>query len=160
MGLAERHLVAGARPGGAPLGRCQSLLPLEGRVCAGLSAGPYFAARHEIMLQLMRVAAHCRESWARRMRAPARMPPQHSGRFLMDYFPHPLESPTPPLLPCARRPPAGSGPQRPTPGAAAQPPPKWGRRRAGRALLEAWGAVVCPLQEPGLGYQPLLPRLP
>ena len=84
MGLAERHLAAGALLSGAPLGRCRSLLPLGGRVCAGLSARPYFAARHEVMLQLMRLAAHCRDSWARRLRAPARMRPQHGDRFLMD----------------------------------------------------------------------------
>ena len=79
VGLAERHLAAGALLGGAPLGRCRSLLPLGGRVCAGLSARPYFAAHHEVMLQLMR------------LRAPARMRPQHSDRFLMDYFSRPLE---------------------------------------------------------------------
>ena len=93
VGLAERHLAAGALLGGAGRG-----------VCAGLSARPFFAARHEVMLQLMRLAAHCRDSRARRLRTPARMRPQHSDRFLMDYFPHPLEG-GPPLLPYARRPP-------------------------------------------------------
>ena len=33
VGLAERHLAAGSLLGGAPLGRCRSLLPLGG-VCA------------------------------------------------------------------------------------------------------------------------------
>ena len=61
MGLAERHLEAGTLLSGAPLGRCRSLLPLGGRVCAGLSARPYFAARPEVMLQLMRLATHCRD---------------------------------------------------------------------------------------------------
>ena len=102
VGLAERHLAAGAMLGGAPLGRCRSLLPLGGRMCAGLSACPYFVARREVMLQLMRLAAHCRDSWARRLRAPARMRPQHSTRFLMDYFPRPLEG-RPSPLPYARR---------------------------------------------------------
>ena len=60
--LAERHLAAGVLLSGAPLGRCRSLLPLGGRVCAGLSARPYFATRREVMLQLMRLAAHCRDS--------------------------------------------------------------------------------------------------
>ena len=55
-GLVERYLVAGTLLCGAPLGRCRSLLPLGGRVCAGLSARPFFAARHEVMLQLMRLA--------------------------------------------------------------------------------------------------------
>ena len=89
---------------GAPLGRCRSLLPLGGRVCVWLSARPYFAARREVMLQLMRLAAHCRDSWARRLRAPAHMQPLHIDRFLMDYFSRPLEG-GPPLLPYARRPP-------------------------------------------------------
>ena len=52
VGLVERHLVAGTLLRGAPLGRCRSLLPLGGRVCAGLSARPFFAARHEVILQL------------------------------------------------------------------------------------------------------------
>ena len=104
VGLAEGHLAAGALLSGAPLARCRSLLPLGGLVCVGLSARPYFAARHEVMLQLMRLAAHCRDSWARRQRAPARMRPEHSDRFLMDYFPRPLEG-GPPLLPYARQPP-------------------------------------------------------
>ena len=56
--------------------------------------------------------------------------------------------------------PAGPGPQRPPRGAAAQPPPGGGQRHVGRALLGAWGAVVCPLQELGLGHQPLLPGWP
>ena len=49
------------------------LLPLGGRVCAGLSARPFFAARHEVMLQLMRLATHCRDAWVRRLRTRARM---------------------------------------------------------------------------------------
>ena len=56
--LAERHLAAGTLLSGAPLGRCRSLLPMWGRVCAGLSARPYFAARREVMLQLLRLATH------------------------------------------------------------------------------------------------------
>ena len=96
--------MAGTLLSGAPLGRCRSLLPLGGCVCGGLSARPFFAARHEVMLQLMRLATHCQDSWVRRLRAPARMRPPLGDRFLMDYFPRPLESP-PPLLPYARRPP-------------------------------------------------------
>ena len=104
VGLAERHLAAGTLLSGAPMGRCRSLLPLAGRVCAGLSARPFFAARHEVMLQLMRLATHCRDSWVRRLRAPARMRLPLGDRFLVDYFPRPLEG-GPPLLPYASRPP-------------------------------------------------------
>ena len=68
-GLVERQ-VAGTLLCGAPLGRCCPLLPLGGRVCAGLSAGPFFAARHEVILQLMRPATHCRDTWFRRLRTP------------------------------------------------------------------------------------------
>ena len=64
VGLAERHLAAGTLLSGAPLGRCRSLLPLGGRLWAGLSARLYFAARHKVMLQLMRLAAQCRGSGA------------------------------------------------------------------------------------------------
>ena len=67
VGLVERHLAAGSLLRGAPLGRCRSLL----RVCAGLSACPFFAARHEVMLQPMRLATHCRDTWVRRPRTPA-----------------------------------------------------------------------------------------
>ena len=45
VGLVERHLVARTLLGGAPLGCCRSLPPLGGRVCAGLSARPFFATR-------------------------------------------------------------------------------------------------------------------
>ena len=62
-GLVERHLVAGTLLCGAPLGRCRSLLHLGGRVCARLSAHPFFAARHEVMVQLMHLATACRDSW-------------------------------------------------------------------------------------------------
>ena len=44
VGLAERHVAAGALLGGAPVRRCRSLLHPGGRVSAGLSARPYFAA--------------------------------------------------------------------------------------------------------------------
>ena len=60
--------------------------------------GMFFAARHEVMLQLMRLAAHCRDFWARRLQAPTRMRPQHNKRFLMDYFPRPPKGGHP-LLP-------------------------------------------------------------
>ena len=128
VGVTERHLVAGTLLGGAPLGRCRSLLPLGGPVCAGLSA------RHEVTLQLMRLATHCRDSWVRRLRAPACMRPPLGDRFLMDYFPRPLE---------------GGGGATPV----CQEAPTG-------ALLGAWGAVVRQVQKPGLGHQPLLPGGP
>ena len=103
-GLVERHLVAGTLLCGASLGHRCSLLPLGGRVCVGLSARPFFAAHHEVMLQLMRLATYCWDSWVRRLWAPARMRLPLGDRFLMDSFPRPLEG-GPPLLPYARKPP-------------------------------------------------------
>ena len=63
----------------------------------------FIAARREVMLQLMRLAAHCRDLWAWRLQTPARMRPLLSDRFLMDCFPRPLEG-GPSVLPYARRP--------------------------------------------------------
>ena len=103
VGLAERHLAAGALVSGALLGRFRSLLPLGGRVCAGLSARLFFAARREVIMQLMRLATHYRDSWVWLLRAPARMRPPLGDRFLMDYFQRPLEGGEA-LLPYARRP--------------------------------------------------------
>ena len=137
VGLAERHLGAGTLLSGAPLGHCRSLL----LVCAGLSARPFFAARHEVMLQLMRLATHCRDSWVRRLRAPARMRPPLGDRFQMDYFPSPLEG-GPPLLPYARRPPRAPPRSVPLAAVAHRARSAWsmGRRRAPRA--EAWAGAL------------------
>ena len=137
-GLVERHLVAGTLLCAAPLGRCRSLLPLGGRVCVGLSARPFFAARHEVMLRLMRLATHCLDLWVRRLRQPARMRPP-GNRFLMDYYPHPLEGAPPPP---SRRMPEGP---------AAQPPAGRGQWHLGRALLGVGGAIVPSVQKPGVG---------
>ena len=52
----------------------------------------------------MRLATHCRDTWVRRLWAPARMWPPQGSIFLMDSYPCPLEG-GPTLLPCARRPP-------------------------------------------------------
>ena len=142
-GPGRTHLVAGTLLSGAPLGRCRSLLPLWGRVCAGLSARPFFAARHEVMLQLMRLATQCRDSRVQRLRAPARMRPPLSDRFLMDYFPRPLEGGGGgALLPCARRPPRAS----PRSGSLAAPqrsrPPGADNGTQGALCLEH-GAPLC-----------------
>ena len=103
FGLAERSLTAGTLHSRAPLGRCRSILPLGGRVCAGLSARPLFAARREVMLQLMRLATQCRDSWVRRQGNCPHV--ATAGRpFLYGLFPTPPQAP-PPLLPYARRPP-------------------------------------------------------
>ena len=110
-------------------------------MCAGLSARPFFAARHDVMLQLMRLAMHCRDSWVRRLRAPARMRTLLGDRFLMDYFPRPHEG-GPPLLPYARRPPRA--PPRSVPHTAPQRsrPPGAGSGTQGALCLEH-GAPSC-----------------
>ena len=56
------------------------------------------------MLQLMHPATHCRDMWVRRLRTAARIRPPLGDRFLMVYYPRPLEGGAP-LLPYAKRPP-------------------------------------------------------
>ena len=145
-----------------PLGRCRSLLPLGGRVCAGLSARPFLAARREVMLQLMRLATHCRNTWVRHLWTPARIQPPLGGCFVMDYDPRPLEG-GPPLLPYAKSPPP---PPPPPPWAPpksvrlAAPqrsrPPRAGGGTRGALCLEH-GAPSCSRCGSVLGHQPLLP---
>ena len=139
----------------APVGRCCSLLPLGGRVCTGLSARPFFAARHEVMLQLMRLVTHCRDTWVRRLRASARMQPPLGDRFLMDYYPRPLQGAAATAI--RQEASTGAAQERSARGSAAQPPAGGGQRHLGRALPGAWGAIVPQVQKPGLGHQPLLP---
>ena len=111
-------------------------------MCAGRSARPFFPACHEVMLQLMRLATHCRDLWVRRLRAPARMRPPLGDHFLMDYYPRPLAG-GPPLLPYARRPPRA--PPRSIPLAAPQRSrlPGVGTGTQGALSLEH-GAPSCP----------------
>ena len=91
VGLAERHLAAGALLGGAALGRCRSLLPL----------GAAYARGFRLARTSRRAAKSCCTRCAWR--------PQQSDHFLMNYFLRPLEG-GPPLLPYARRPPRAPGP--------------------------------------------------
>ena len=87
----------------------------------------------------MRLATHCRDSWVRRLRAPARMRPPLGDRFLMDYFPRPLEG----RRPYCRMPKGTHGRH---PGASHSPPrsaaARMGRAVALRARLEH-GAPSC-----------------
>ena len=161
-GLVKCHLAAGTLLRGPPLGRCRSLLPLGGRVCASLSARPFFAARHRVMMQLMRLATHCRDTWVRRLRTPARIRirPSLGDRFLMDYYPCPPPPPEggAPLLPEARRPPRA--PPSSVPLAVPQRSCPPGRAAAPGARC-AWSTG--PPRAPGAkawGHQPLLPRRP
>ena len=138
-GLVQRHLVAGTLLCG--VGRCPPPPPLGGRMCAGLLARTFFAARHEVMLQL-RLATHCRDTWVRRLWTPARIWRPLGDHFLMDYYPHPLEGGAP-LLPYARRPPRA--PPKSVPPAAPQRsrPPVAGSGTQGALCLEH-GAPSCP----------------
>ena len=90
----------------------------------------------------MRLATHCRDTWLRHLWAPARIRPQLGDRFLMDYYPRPLEG-GPPLLPYARRPPQAlpksillAAPQR-------SRPPGAGSGTQGALCLEH-GTPLCP----------------
>ena len=89
----------------------------------------------------MRLAAHSRDSWAKRLRAPARMRPQHSDHFLMDYFPRPPEG-GPPLLPYARRPPRAPASSVPLAAPQRSRPPRAGSGTQGALCLEH-GAPSC-----------------
>ena len=145
---AQGYRCGRAPPGGghtairAPLGRFRSLLPLGGRVCAGLSARPCFAARHEVMLQLMRLATH---SWTRGSGAVGRRPA--CGRLWVTVFlwttTPALSREGPPLLPYARRPPRA--PPKSVPLAAPQcsRTPGAGSGTQGPLCLEH-GAPLCP----------------
>ena len=136
VGLVERHLVAGTLLCGAPLGRCRSLLPLGVRVCAGLSARPFFAARHEVMPG---------DSLAQHV-GPA---PAGAGPYVAATgrpFSHGLLPPPPRgggTAPAIRQEaPMGAAQECSARGSAAQPPAVSGQRHSGRALPGAWGAIV------------------
>ena len=87
----------------------------------------------------MRLATHCRDSWVQRLRAPARMWPPLGDRFLMDYFPRPLEPPPP-----YSRMPGGPHGRRPE---ASRSQPHSAAARQGRAVAlrarSAWSMGRC-----------------
>ena len=88
---------------GAPSDRCRALVPLGGRLCAGLRARPFFAARADMALQLQGLALHLQQAWLHRLVTPARIRLGGATRFLMTYFPRPLGG-GPSLFPYAGRP--------------------------------------------------------
>ena len=89
--LLERHLVASTLLGKASMGQWHSLLLLGGCMCAALLARLFFAARHEVMLQLMRLATHCRDTWVWWLGTLGRNRPQLGDRLLVDYSSRPPE---------------------------------------------------------------------
>ena len=115
-------------------------------MCAGLWARPLFAARREVMLLLMRLGIHCRDTWFRRLQAPARVRPPLGDRFLKDYYPRPLEG-GPPLMPYAKRP-----PRAPPKSSAAEPRVRSRQWHSGRAPLGAWGTIMPQVQKLGFGH--------
>ena len=166
--------MAGALLGGAPLVRSCSLLPLGGRVCAGLSARPFFAARHEVMLQLMRLATHCRDSWVRRLRVPARMrpplatvayglfpTPPGAGGGLLPYPKRPLRAP-PRGVPLAA--PQRSRPPRAVSGTQGALCLEHGAPSCAKGISLCWGiSRRCPAGHEGhanLAASPHCPRAP
>ena len=142
---------------GALLGCCRSLLPLGGRVCGGLSAPPFFRGTPRGDADFMRLATHCRDSWARHPRAPARMRPPLAERFLMDYFPCHLEG-GPPLLPYVRRP--RRAPPKSVPRAAPQRsrPPGAGSGTQGALCLERGAPSCARCRSLGWGISPCCQR--
>ena len=73
--LLQRHMAAGRLLQGAPSDRRRALVPLGGRLCAGLRARPFFAASADMALQLQGLALHLQEAWLHRLRTPARIRP-------------------------------------------------------------------------------------
>ena len=56
-----------------PIGALLLAPPPGGPPVCGTIGLPFFAARHVVMLRLMRLATHYGHSWIQRLRAPARM---------------------------------------------------------------------------------------
>ena len=94
----SRALLAGGSQ--CPL---QGARSARGRLCAGLRARPFFAARARMTLQLQGLALHLHEALLHRLRTLARMRPGGGTRFLMTHFPQ-LPRGGPALLPYAHRP--------------------------------------------------------
>ena len=158
--LLQRHMAAGRFLQGAPSDRCRVLIPLGGRLCAGLRARPFFAARVDmaLQLQLQGLALHLQEAWLHRLRTPARIRPGGGG----DTLPHDLFLPPPKRGACTAllRSPAAAGARcggrpsrRAAPAAAGR-----GQRVGGCPVYATWPALVPPLPAAGLGNQPVLPR--
>ena len=102
-------MAAGRLLQGAPSDRCRAVVPLGGRLCAGLRARPFFTARADMALQFQGLALHLQEARHHRLRTPARIRPGGATRFLMTYFP-PSPGGVPALRPYARRPRRGHVP--------------------------------------------------
>ena len=157
--LLQRHMAAGRFLQGAPSDRCRALVPLGGRLCAGLRARPFFAARADISLQLQGLALHLQEAWLHRLRMPARIRPRGGGG---DTLPHDLFPPHPgrgaSTAPPRSPPAAGAGPGGHPGGRAATAAARRGQRVGGGPVRATWLALVPPLPAAGLGNQPVLPR--
>ena len=87
--VVQQHMAAGRLLQGAPTDQCRTLLLLgAGRSPLPEATIPYFMARGEMALQLPHLAAHCKEMWLKRLRAPARLRPI-GERFLLSPPPPP-----------------------------------------------------------------------
>ena len=142
----QDHSVAGSLLLGALARLCQSLIPLRGRLCTGVTGRPFFTARGRMRPALEGLAMHCTAKWFERVRSPVPLRKQRAA-FLEDYFPVlagaraplrptqamprglPLQLPQPPRPPAQQQPP---GVPRPRPRAA--PAPLQAPRRRPRVL--------------------------
>ena len=95
LGWLLRHMLTGDLLQGRQTGTCQSLIPLGGHYCPGLTARPFFTALGAMRLLLRRLEMHCVSAWHAQMRTPAAVR-RPVGQFLARYFPalhqgyHPL----------------------------------------------------------------------
>ena len=71
--LLQCHMAAGRLLHGTPSDRCRALIPLGGRLCAGLRARLFIAARADMVLQLQGLALHLQDVSLHRLRTLARM---------------------------------------------------------------------------------------
>ena len=110
------------------------------------------------MLQLMRLATYCRDTWVRRPWTPARIRPSQGDRFLMDSYPCPPPRGRAAALAVRHETLRGAILECPARGPATQPPTRSGQWHPGRAGHGARGPLVPPVQKLGVEHQPQLPR--
>ena len=162
--LLQCHMAVGRLLHGTPSDRCRALIPLGGRLCAGLRARLFFAARADMVLQLQGLALHLQDAWLHRLRTLARIRPRTlarirpggATRFLVAYFPCPLDGGLA-LLPYARQPRRVHAP-----GVARAKERRPRRQGEGRSMWEPGAHSTtrhCAIATCSwLGTQPMLPR--
>ena len=81
----QPHLLAGRLLQGDKTSCCQSLIPLGGCACLGLTKRPYFVSRELMVRQLEHLAAHCTTIWQQRPHRQLAAAPMQD--FQGDFYP-------------------------------------------------------------------------